>query len=252
MAEEAHPTPATERGQSSSDPHQATEASGVHGSSQSAGQMFPSVVTPVQNQEQNGHGRGLYAVQCLPLTGMMPGCPQNMLIPLTYKMPVRNNSTDAAGEEQGQGGQAARQQVGPHRQVVVRRFQVAFQLDLALLLKLAFAVVLFGQDGSRQRTIILILLASLVYLYQTGVLTPLIQYVRRGLAPPRPVARPQNVAARQNDENAGNEDQNQPADANQQPPEPERMNLWGFVREIQTFVIGFITSLLPGFEQHND
>lgn len=34
--------------------------------------------------------------------------------------------------------------------------------------------------------------------YQTGALTPLIQYARRGLAPPRPVARPQNVAGRQN------------------------------------------------------
>lgn len=185
---------------------------------------------------------------------MMPEFPPSMLIPLTYKIPTRTNSD---GEEQGQGGEAIRQQLGPQRQVVVRRFQVAIQLDLALLLKLAFAVVLFGQDGSRQRTMVLILLATLVYLYQTGVLTPLIRYARRGFAPPRPVARPQNVAGRQNNAegNGGDENQNQPAEGDQ-PPEPERangLNLWGVAREIQTFIIGFITSLLPGFEhQHND
>ena len=73
-------------------------------------------------------------------------------------------TTGAVGEEQGQGEEVVRQQHGPQRQVVVRRFQLAFQLDVALLLKLAFAVVLFGQEGSRQRTIVLVLLASLVYL----------------------------------------------------------------------------------------
>lgn len=76
--------------------------------------------------------------------------------------PSRRTNSD--GEEQAQGGDAVRQQLGPQRPVVVRRFHFAIQVDLALLLKLAFAVVLFGQDGSRQRTMVLILLATLVYL----------------------------------------------------------------------------------------
>lgn len=57
--------------------------------------------------------------------------------------------------------------------------------------------------------------------------------------------------------NSGEDNQNQPAEGDQPPePEPEQangLNLWGIAREIQTFIIGFITSLLPGFEhQHND
>ena len=57
------------------------------------------------------------------------------------------------------------------------------------------------------------------------------------------------------EDNTGVENQNEPGEEANQPPEPERgngMNLWAIAREIQTFVIGFITSLLPGFEQHND
>jgi len=57
------------------------------------------------------------------------------------------------------------------------------------------------------------------------------------------------------EDNAGVENENEPVEEANQQPEPERgngMNLWAIAREIQTFVIGFITSLLPGFEQHND
>ena len=72
----------------------------------------------------------------------------------------------AAVEEQGQGAQLQRQQqqAGPQRQVVVRRFQIAFQLDLLLILKLAAVIFLFNQDGSRPRLAVLLFFASLVYL----------------------------------------------------------------------------------------
>ena len=63
-----------------------------------------------------------------------------------------------AVEEQGQGTQQPQrqqQQAGPQRQVVVRRFQIAFQLDLLLILKLAAVIFLFNQDGSRQRLAVL-------------------------------------------------------------------------------------------------
>lgn len=72
------------------------------------------------------------------------------------------------GEEQGQMGQQQQQplqqQPGPQRQIVVRRFQIAFQLDILLILKLAAVIFLFNQDGSRQRLVLLVFLASLVYL----------------------------------------------------------------------------------------
>ena len=73
----------------------------------------------------------------------------------------------AAVEEQGQGAQQLQrqqQQAGPQRQVVVRRFQIAFQLDLLLILKLAAVIFLFNQDGSRQRLAVLVFFALLVYL----------------------------------------------------------------------------------------
>lgn len=73
----------------------------------------------------------------------------------------------AVGEENGQEGpQQQRQhpQPAPQRQVVVRRFQIAFQLDLLLILKLAAVIFLFNQEGSRQRLVVLVFFASLVYL----------------------------------------------------------------------------------------
>lgn len=153
----------------------------------------------------------------------------------------------------------------PQRQVVVRRFQIAFQLDLWLILKLAAVILLFNHDGSRQRLVILVFFASLVYLHQTGALTPLIRWLSQGMqraaAPPQP-PRP----ARLRNENPGAAD-GQPGAENETPQEgdgnravenenvaeAEGMNggnhLWGIVREIQMIVFGFITSLLPGF--HN-
>ena len=50
------------------------------------------------------------------------------------------------------------------RQVVVRRFQTAIHLDLLLILKLAAVIFLLNQDGSRQRLVLLVFFASLVYL----------------------------------------------------------------------------------------
>lgn len=70
------------------------------------------------------------------------------------------------GEEHGQVGQPQpqQQQPVPQRQVAVRRFQIAFQLDVMLILKLIAVVFLFNQDGSRQRLVILVFFASLIYL----------------------------------------------------------------------------------------
>lgn len=69
----------------------------------------------------------------------------------------------ALGEEHGQPGQQ-QQQHAPQRQVIVRGFQIAFQLDLLLIVKLAAVIFLFNQDGSKQRLVALLFFASLVYL----------------------------------------------------------------------------------------
>ncbi|XP_058113582.1 uncharacterized protein LOC131256647 isoform X2 [Magnolia sinica] len=234
--------------------------------------MYPMLVPgfiPSQNQEQNNRGGGIYAVPVLPFMGPMAGLTSNTLIPLTYNVPTPNPAEGAVGEEHGQEG---RQQHAPQRQVVVRRFQFGFQLDLLLILKLAAVVFVFNQDGSRQRLILLLFFASFVYLYQTGALTPLIRWLSQGMhragAPPQPqaAARAENgPAVRPEDENAaqpegqpGVENENQlPDNANQpveneNPPEPGRrdgVNWWGIAKEIQMIVVGFVTSLLPGF--HN-
>lgn len=178
-----------------------------------------------------------------------------------------------AGEEQGQD---ARQQNGPQRQVVVRRFHFAFQLDLALIIKLAAVVFLFSQEGSKQRLFLLILFASLIYLYQTGAITPFLRWLQRaGGVAARPPQAPANRApvAAQNDANdqppggnladpanpdqavenqepgaaAGNENGQQGADGEGN----RRSWLGGILKEVQLVVVGFVASLLPGF-QHND
>ncbi|AES65318.1 transmembrane protein, putative [Medicago truncatula] len=248
-------------------------------------QMFPGMhpalipgLTPPQTEEHANRGAGLYAVPVNPFDRHVTGLPYNTLIPLTYRTPTRPSSEAAAGENQGQAAQQQHpQQPAPQRQVVVRRFQIAFQIDLLLMLKLAAVIFLFNQDGSRQRLVVLILFAVLVYLYQTGALTPIVRWLSQNMQraaapprPPRPAARAENVPpAGQVVANAppaeGQPDaaiENQPANGadraieNENVPEAGRGNggnqWWGIVKEIQMIVFGFITSLLPGFHNHMD
>uniref|UniRef100_A0A0E0DI14 Uncharacterized protein n=1 Tax=Oryza meridionalis TaxID=40149 RepID=A0A0E0DI14_9ORYZ len=232
--------------------------------------MYPMLMTgmhPQQSLDDQAQGPGIYAIQQNQFMG-------STLMPLTYRIPTESVGA-VAGEEQAQD---ARQQHGPQRQVVVRRFHFAFQLDLALIIKLAAVVFLFSQEGSKQRLFLLILFASVIYLYQTGAITPLLRWLQRagGAAarPPQAPARPENRAplAAQNDGNVqlpggnladpANNDQaaeNQEpgaaaANENQQEVDGEgnRRNwLGGVFKEVQLIVVGFVASLLPGF-QHND
>ncbi|GLT76386.1 hypothetical protein SLA2020_480500 [Shorea laevis] len=241
--------------------------------------MYPAIVpglAPVQNQEQMNRGAGIYAVPVLPFTGHISGLPSNTLIPLTYNIPQRpTTEAGSGGEEHGQAAQPQQhqqQQAAPQRQVV-RRFQIAFQIDLLLILKLAAVIFLFNQDGSRQRLAVLVFFASLVYLYQTGALTPLVRWLSQGMQraaapphPPRPAVRAENVPAEAGHGNdnaalaegeAGAENGNRPAEGHGAAGENEAEggmvnggnHWWVIVKEIQMIIFGFITSLLPGF--HN-
>ncbi|GAB4838278.1 hypothetical protein Ancab_027806 [Ancistrocladus abbreviatus] len=239
--------------------------------------IYPALVpglVPAQNHEQVGRGAGIYAVPVLPFMGPVAGIPSNTLIPLTYNIPTRQRTSGAGeggGEQNQVGQQQQHQQFAPQRQIVVRRFQIAFQLDLLLILKLVAVVFLFNQDGSRQRLAILVFFASLIYLYQTGALAPLLRWLSQAMhraaappRPPRPVARAEppiqleneNIAPAEGQPGAENNSQ-QPDDANpvaenEAVPEPGAdggNRWWGIVKEIQMIVFGFITSLLPGF--HN-
>lgn len=90
------------------------------------------------------------------------------LTSLSFSCHFFNSRTSAdvgAANDQAQGGQPQQQQqAAPQRQVVVRRFQIAFQLDLLLILKLAAVIFLFNQEGSRTRLVVLVFFASIVYL----------------------------------------------------------------------------------------
>ncbi|CAN4112932.1 unnamed protein product [Withania somnifera] len=246
--------------------------------------MHPSLLPGASNmqpiQEELNHGPGLYAVHVAPLMGQYIGFPPNSLIPFTYAVPTGPSTPEngATGEEQGQVGQQQpqqQQQLGRQRQIVVRRFQIAFQLDLFLILKLASVIFLLNQDGSRQRLVLLVFLASLVYLYQTGALAPLVRWLSQGMQraaappqPPGPAVRADNVpgAGRQGNDNVaaaegqpGGENENQQGNGinrvgeNENAVEPGAADggnrWWGIAKEIQMIVFGFITSLLPGF--HN-
>lgn len=240
--------------------------------------VYPALVPgfiSTQNLEQMNHGPGIYAVPVLRLNGTVTRVPTNALIPLTYSTPTTTSSeTGPGGAEQSQGDhhQQHHPQLPPQRQVVVRRFQIAFQLDLLLIIKLAAVIFIFNHDGSRQRLALLVFLASIVYLYQTGALAPLMRWVsqamHRAAAPPRPAARAEPIpgqgnenavaAAAAGDGQPGAENDNLPADAADEVADNEPAphagveganQWWGIVKEIQMIVFGFITSLLPGF--HN-
>ncbi|KAI4344458.1 hypothetical protein L6164_011683 [Bauhinia variegata] len=246
--------------------------------------MYPALVpglTPsqTQNQEQTNRGAGIYAVPIYPFMGHVTGLPPNTLIPLTYSTPTRPSSeAGTIDENEGQAAQQQQQQQqpAPQRQVV-RRFQIAFQIDLLLMVKLAAVIFLFNQDGSRQRLVVLVLSAAIVYLYQTGALTPMIRWLSQGMQraaappqPPRPAVRAENVpAARLGINDAAPAEGHPEAEIGNQPTndgdqavqnenvaEPGDGNggnqWWGIVKEIQMIVFGFMTSLLPGFHNHMD
>ncbi|XP_075475030.1 uncharacterized protein LOC142505808 isoform X2 [Primulina tabacum] len=240
--------------------------------------MYPSLVPglfpPQQDQEQMNRGPGLYAVPVLPFMQPITGFPSNTLIPFTYNIPTLPE-TRGIGREQVQAVEQQQQEAGPQRQVVVRRFQIAIHIDVLLILKLAAVIFLFNQDGSKQRLTLLVFLASLVYLYQTGALAPVIRWLsqgmRRAAAPPQPPragVQADNIPAGEalGNENAGmaeeqleGEDGNQRANDGNMGIENENAaeagqgevanRWWVIVKEIQMIVFGFITSLLPGF--HN-
>ncbi|CAO2036416.1 unnamed protein product [Urochloa humidicola] len=221
---------------------------------------------PQQAGDDQAQGPGIYAIQQNQLAAAVGmGCyAPTTLVPLTYNIPTIGAP---AGEENVQD---ARQQNGPQRQVVVRRFHFAFQLDLALIIKLAAVVFLFSQEGSKQRLFFLILFASLIYLYQTGAITPFVRWLQRagGAAarPPQAPARVENraplAALGGNLADLANPDQ---AAENQEPGaaagnenlqavegEGNQRNWFGgILKEVQLVVVGFVASLLPGF-QHND
>ncbi|KAI3873122.1 hypothetical protein MKX03_031498 [Papaver bracteatum] len=234
--------------------------------------MYPAIVPgyiPLQNQEHVNNGAGIYAVPVHHSMGPVAGFPPTTLIPLTYSTPTRTSPPEGGAVAGEHGQQEGRPQHAPQRAVVVRRFHFAFQLDLLLILKLAAVIFVFNQDGSRQRLLLLVFFAALVYLYQTGALTPIIRWLSQGMQragpPQRPAVRAENApapaAVRAEDENAAQPEvqpgaenvigENAPAnDENINPPEPAgRVNWLVIVKEIQMVVVGFITSLLPGF--HN-
>ncbi|CAN1862652.1 hypothetical protein LINPERHAP1_LOCUS43997 [Linum perenne] len=229
--------------------------------------LVPGVTSSLNQQQING-GAGIYAVPVPPCVGPIAGLPADTLIPLTFSIPTTTSPDAGTAGDHGQVGQQPQhQQQGPGRQVAVRRFQIAFQLDLFLIIKLAAVIFLFNQDGSRQRLIVLVLFASLVYLYQTGALTPLVRWLsqnmQRAAAPPRAAPRGEDAAAGQNEnvplaegEGGGGEDEIRGGQDGNQGAENENMEgggggnrWWGVVKEVQMIVFGFITSLLPGF--HN-
>ncbi|KAF3489780.1 hypothetical protein F2Q69_00057681 [Brassica cretica] len=227
-------------------------------------------LNPGPYDEQTNRGAGIYAV---PVHHHQFGAPlpSNYLIPLTYNIPTArsSNETEAVGENQaqaGQGQQQRQQQPAHQRQVVVRRFEIAFQLDIFLILKLAAVIFLFNQDGSRQRLAVLVIFATIIYLYQTGALAPFVRWLSQGMQraavppPPRPNRPADNdppaAAAVPLDEDAAPEGQENGADNGNRANGNENVDAgqqgnqwWGIVKEIQMIVFGFITSLLPGF--HN-
>ncbi|KAL0739191.1 hypothetical protein Bca4012_015401 [Brassica carinata] len=231
---------------------------------------YPALVPGLNHgtyNEQTNRGAGIYAVPVLHhhQFGGLPS--SNYLIPLTYNVPTARPSNEAedGGENQGQAGQVGQQQQQPGHQrqvVVVRRFEIAFQLDIFLILKLAAVIFLFNQDGSRQRLALLVIFATIIYLYQTGALAPFVRWLSQGMhraaaAPPRP-NRPDNDppavplnedAAPEGQENEAVNGRNR-ANGNENVDAGQQGNQWwGIVKEIQMIVFGFITSLLPGF--HN-
>ncbi|EFJ24405.1 hypothetical protein SELMODRAFT_228299 [Selaginella moellendorffii] len=236
--------------------------------------MIPLYPAP---QDENSRQGGIFAVPAVG-SSLPP-------VPFAYGAPlgIPFGREDPSETTEGAAGQAAAgARPDQQERVIVRRFQVGIHLDLLLILKLITMVFIFSQDGSRDR-LLLLFLASIVYLYQTGALTPILRWAseraRRIMMPPIQPARnapvpearggdngaaavpaaipPEDLqnearvaAAPDADEQpARAEDQAQAQDQDQAQAQAQLGNWRGFVREVQMLAVGFVTSLLPGF--HN-
>ncbi|KAG2249605.1 hypothetical protein Bca52824_089233 [Brassica carinata] len=261
--------------QPSSSSDKKPDDSGIKPQNPDGAPLYPGLVPGLNHghydEQTNRGGAGIYAV---PVHHQFGGLPSNYLIPLTYNLPTTrpSNETEAGGENQAQAGQGQQQQQPAQQRqvVVVRRFEIAFQLDIFLILKLAAVIFLFNQDGSRQRLAVLVIFATIIYLYQTGALAPFVRWLSQGMhraavPPPRPqppaaaaaradnddpaAAMPLNDAVVPEGQENGGDNANR-ANANENvDAAPQGNQWWGIVKEIQMIVFGFITSLLPGF--HN-
>ncbi|XP_078446466.1 uncharacterized protein LOC144715432 isoform X2 [Wolffia australiana] len=113
------------------------------------------------DNEQVDNGPGIYAIPVPSFAGEWTGIPATNLIPIKYNVPTVISS---AGGDNGDTRQEGEQQQQQQQGQVVRRFHFAIQIDLMLIFKLAAVVILFNQEGSRQRLVLLILFASIIYL----------------------------------------------------------------------------------------
>eukprot|EP00898_Chlorokybus_atmophyticus_P007804 jgi/Chlat1/8024/Chrsp7S07771 len=122
-----------------------------------------------------------------------------------------------------------------------RRILLQVRVDLTLMFKLALLVFILSQGGdtSRTRLVVLCVGAVLIYLYHVGMFAGLRRFVARFERPRLPTPRPRAVPS----EAAGQDGAAAPvAD-----PPPQGM-LASLIREVQLLVIGFFTSLLPGWQ----
>lgn len=268
---------------------------------------------PSPPSDQAGQNAGFFpfppAVPFYQPFGMAPGVPGapaglKFPVPMNIPMPTEGNLPGAtAGQPVADAGRAppvvAREgvppvqvgqmqpngvphvaQAGADQRRVVRRFQVGIQLDLLLLLKLAVVVFVFNQDGSKDRLLLLLGLAGVIYLYQTGSLAPLLRWLaeraQHFMTPPQQLAQAQaqpdgrpapevpvreaavaDVANRAAEEPAAEAAAEAPAEGANPPPPPPNAQIpqdpfWAFVKEVRMLVVGFVTSLLPGFHPHAD
>ncbi|CAM6099504.1 unnamed protein product [Calypogeia fissa] len=283
---------------------------------------FPTYY-PIPGQDQQPLPGGLFAVPVMPMCNAMGTIPQSGFIPLSFNLPPVAPPSHPEGQTHAaappaprpaEAGRAApqaearevapnglrqrpvavaararqgvpRQQGDPQRQQqVVRRFQVGFQVDVLLILKLAVVVVVFNQDGTRDRLMLLLLLAVVVYLYQTGALAPILRWIslsaQRAMMPPQqplpaaegppnaegvgvgvhppnardapigPEVREDTPPAAPGPNGAAGQGEEPPPGVDELRVEhpPQNPNWWGIIKELQMIVVGFLTSLLPGFQ----
>ena len=117
------------------------------------------------------------------------------------------------------------------------------RIDVRLILKLAMLVFVFSQDASSRKFAGLVTAAVLVYLHQTGLLSPLLRWLTPVLAPAAGQP-PHGAGAGASD--AGGEG-TAAASAAVAAPQSAAGDL---LNEAKVFVVGFFTSMVPGF--HDD
>ncbi|KAI9140552.1 hypothetical protein BKA69DRAFT_1079555 [Paraphysoderma sedebokerense] len=199
-------------------------------------QLTPEMLQQLQNLQQPSFPSS-YPQPSTPQT--IPATPVSSLPPENENPPAFQQNANGQGAHNLQG----RAQEPAARQVAVRRVN-----SLGLFLKLCFFLYLFTRDASFERTIVLHIVAAIIFLYQTGRIRVI--RVQRQIVP-RPGPDQQDQQQQQQQQESPSTATSSSATPDTNPPPQTAARPRRLLPELQSIIFSFFGALVPGHLQED-